>query len=136
MTKTFHELDFLGAAVSLLRRTHGSPGGKSGDGHRFKLATAVRTTALLFTWSIAFCVNANADGCASKYSPRMDFPVAVRHRDGSFMALLLSSAPTRGARGWLRGQIDVVFAILFAASCCERSRLQQWLEGRSLWLAP
>src|SRR6266576_3027237 len=97
MMKTFHELDFLGAAVSLLRRTHGSPGENRGDGHRFESSHG-GTHHGRFAFYLEYRVlrQGQRHSCAfGAISARMDFPGAVWRRDGSFVALLLSSAPTR-----------------------------------------
>src|SRR5258708_1066791 len=96
VAKTFHELDSLGAAVSLLRRTHSSLGENRRDGHRFKSGHG-GTHQRCFGIYMEYCLvcQCQRHGCAFEVIlPRVDFPRAVRCRDGFVMALLLSSSPT------------------------------------------
>src|SRR5882672_8180968 len=96
MAKTFHELDPLGTPVSLFRRTHGGFGENRGDGSRFKSGyggTHYRCFSIYLEHR--FLCQRQRDGCALEViRPRVDLSGVVGNRDGSFMALLLSSAPT------------------------------------------
>ena len=97
------------------------------------LATAVRTTViLLFTWSIAFSVNANAMAALSRLSQRAwIFLVLSGITTGLswlcyFRALQLGEA----SRVAPVDKLSVVFAILFAAVLLrEKVGWQQWLGG-------
>ena len=97
------------------------------------LATAVRTTVvLIFTWSIAFCVNANATVALSKLSHRAwIFLVLSGVATGLswlcyFRALQLGEA----SRVAPVDKLSVVFAILFAAVLLrEKVGWQQWVGG-------
>jgi transporter family protein len=97
------------------------------------LATAVRTTVvLLFTWSIAFSVNANAMVALSRLSHRAwIFLVLSGVATGLswlcyFRALQLGEA----SRVAPVDKLSVVYAILFAAVLLhEKLGWQQWLGG-------
>jgi len=97
------------------------------------LATAVRTTVvLLFTWSIAFSVNANAMAALSRLSHRAwIFLVLSGVATGLswlcyFRALQLGDA----SRVAPVDKLSVVFAILFAAILLhEKLGWQQWVGG-------
>jgi len=97
------------------------------------LATAVRTTVvLLFTWSIAFSVKANAIAALSGLSQRAwIFLVLSGVATGLswlcyFRALQLGEA----SRVAPVDKLSVVFAILFAAVLLrEKVGWQQWLGG-------
>ena len=97
------------------------------------LATAVRTTVVLvFTWSIAFSVNANAMAALSRLSHRAwIFLVLSGVATGLswlcyFRALQLGDA----SRVAPVDKLSVVFAILFAAVVLhEKLAWQQWVGG-------
>jgi len=97
------------------------------------LATAVRTTVvLIFTWSIAFAVNANAMDALSRLSQRAwIFLVLSGVATGLswlcyFRALQLGEA----SRVAPVDKLSVVFAILFAAVLLhEKLGWQQWVGG-------
>src|SRR5882757_4458501 len=97
------------------------------------LATAVRTTiVLLFTWSIAFCVNSNATAALSKLSHRAwIFLVLSGVATGLswlcyFRALQLGEA----SRVAPVDKLSVVFAILLAGLVLhEKLTLQHWIGG-------
>ena len=97
------------------------------------LATAVRTTVVLvFTWSIAFSVNANAMAALSRLSHRAwIFLVLSGVATGLswlcyFRALQLGEA----SRVAPVDKLSVVFAILFAAILLhEKLGWQQWVGG-------
>ena len=97
------------------------------------LATAVRTTVvLLFTWSIAFSVNANAMEALSRLSQRAwIFLVLSGVATGLswlcyFRALQLGEA----SRVAPVDKLSVVFAILFAVVLLrEKVSWQQWVGG-------
>src|SRR6266850_1957300 len=108
MATTFHELDFLGATVRLLRRTHGGFSENRGDGGRFESGhggTHQRCFGIHVEYR--FLYQPRRDGCAFEViSPHMGFSHAVRCRDGAFVALLLSSASTgRGLTSGSGGQV-------------------------------
>ena len=97
------------------------------------LATAVRTTVVLvFTWSIAFSVNANAMAALSRLSDRAwIFLVLSGVATGLswlcyFRALQLGDA----SRVAPVDKLSVVFAILFAVVLLhEKLGWQQWVGG-------
>ena len=97
------------------------------------LATAVRTTVVLvFTWSIAFCVNPNATAALSGLSQRARiFLVLSGVATGLswlcyFRALQLGEA----SRVAPVDKLSVVFAIFFAAVLLhEKLGWQQWVGG-------
>ena len=134
MAKRFHELDFLGPAVSLLRRTHGSPGENRCDGSRFKSGHG-GTHEHCFGIYVEYCLlcQLQRHGCAFKViSSHVDFPRVVRRRDGCFVALLLSSAATRGGlAGSSGGQVKCGVCDRF---CCRPAARESRLAtiGRRL----
>src|SRR5882724_8478001 len=97
MATTFHELDFLGAAVRLLRRTHGGFGQNRGDRGRFKSGHGGTHQHCfgIYLEHFFFC-QCQRDGRALEViSAHMELSRTVRRRNGALVALLLSSAPTR-----------------------------------------
>ena len=97
------------------------------------LATAVRTTVvLLFTWSIAFCVNLNATAALSKLSHRAWIFLVLSGLATGLSWLCYFRALQLGAASRVApvDKLSVVFAILFAAVLLrEKVGWQQWVGG-------
>src|SRR5882724_10206203 len=133
MAKTFDELDFLGATVSLLRWTHGSVGENRGGWRRFQPGYC-DTHHRCFSIHVEYRVlrQVQRDGCAFEViSPHMDFPRVVRYRDGAFVALLLSSTPTgRCVPSGSGGQVECGVRHPFCGCRAARETRMATMAGR------